>query len=244
MQTVIKPIEKNNVIDIVFTEMMDMIVLDRWHVGDKIPSENDLAERFGVSRNSIKQAIQRINALGLLEARQGGGTFVKLIDTSFYLNMLIPTVLLGEKNAIKMFEFQKGIQIECTRLACRHGSDEQISRLLGCLHNMERNLDNRTDTSFLESDMRFHKTIAEMSQNGLFIKATEIIESLLHISMQQIVHRFSRDRSLGYHARIAEALSRRDAATAAEQMDEHLSDVIHKLEGMVKSDTGTQPDQS
>jgi len=70
------------------------------------------------------------------------------------------------------------------------------------------------------------------------VKATEIIESLLGIAMQQIVYRFSRDRSIDFHKRIADAIVRRDAQQAAELMDEHLSDVIRKLEDIVRNSAG------
>lgn len=232
----IKPVEKSKVIDTVFADMMDMIVTGHWKVGDKIPSENELKDQFRVSRNSVKQAIHRISALGLLEARQGGGTFVKMIDTSFYLNVLIPTVLLGAHNAIKMFEFQKGIQIECARLACEKRTDEQVEALRDCIDGMRMNLNNREDTRFLESDMKYHTIISQMSQNELFIKTTEIIESLLYFSLQKIVYRFSRNRSIDYHQKVADAIGMRDARLASDLMDEHLSDIIHKLNEVVMSD--------
>lgn len=232
----IKPVEKSKVIETVFAGMMDMIVTGQWKVGDKIPSENELKDQFCVSRNSIKQAIHRISALGLLEARQGGGTFVKMIDTSFYLNVLIPTVLLGTQNTIKIFEFQKGIQIECAKLACERRTDDQVEALRKCIRQMQLNLDNREDTSFLESDMEYHVIVSQMSKNELFIKATEIIERLLYFSLQKIIHRFSRNKSIDYHQRVAEAIFMHDARMASDLMDEHLSDVIQKLDEVVRND--------
>ena len=91
----IQPIEKKNVADEVFEKMLNMIIEGDWKKGEMIPSENELREAFSVSRSTVRQAVQRLSALGIVRSRQGKGTYVEQVDTSFYLNLLIPSLMLS-----------------------------------------------------------------------------------------------------------------------------------------------------
>lgn len=232
----IKPINRNNVTDAVFSDMMDMIVSGAWKVDEKIPSENELAEQFQVSRNSVKQAIHRISALGLLEAKQGGGTYVRVLEISSYMNLMLPTVLLGASNVRKLFEFQKGIQIECAKLACGKRSDEQIAGLTACIERMQAHLQRNEPEAFLDADLAFHTLVAQMTRNELFIKATELTERLLFYSLTRIIYRYDSNQSVDFHMQIRDAIQAGDEQSASTLMEAHLTDVIQKLGTVVPSD--------
>ena len=112
----IQPIEKKNVADEVFEKMLNMIIEGDWKKGEMIPSENELREAFTVSRSTVRQAVQRLSALGIVRSRQGKGTYVEQVDTSFYLNLLIPSLMLSGGDSISILEFTKSIQVECVRI--------------------------------------------------------------------------------------------------------------------------------
>ena len=71
----ITPIQKVNVVEEIFDQLQSMLIEGTWKPGDKIPSENELSETFGVSRMTIRQALQKMKALGLIETRSGSGSF-------------------------------------------------------------------------------------------------------------------------------------------------------------------------
>ena len=125
----IQPIEKKNVADEVFEKMLNMIIEGDWKKGEMIPSENELREAFSVSRSTVRQAVQRLSALGIVRSRQGKGTYVEQVDTSFYLNLLIPSLMLSGGDSISILEFTKSIQVECVRIVSQCASDEEIARL-------------------------------------------------------------------------------------------------------------------
>ena len=132
----IQPIEKKNVADEVFEKMLNMIIEGDWKKGEMIPSENELREAFSVSRSTVRQAVQRLSALGIVRSRQGKGTYVEQVDTSFYLNLLIPSLMLSGGDSISILEFTKSIQVECVRIVSQCASDEEIARLSDYLEQM------------------------------------------------------------------------------------------------------------
>lgn len=77
---VIKPINKVNVSEQVFSQLKKAIVEGVWKPGDKIPSENELASSFGVSRMTVRQSLQKLIALGLIETKLGDGSYVRVLE--------------------------------------------------------------------------------------------------------------------------------------------------------------------
>ena len=137
----IQPIEKKNVADEVFEKMLNMIIEGDWKKGEMIPSENELREAFSVSRSTVRQAVQRLSALGIVRSRQGKGTYVEQVDTSFYLNLLIPSLMLSGGDSISILEFTKSIQVECVRIVSQCASDEEIAPAYGesAVYQSDRN---------------------------------------------------------------------------------------------------------
>lgn len=102
---IISNIEKLNLSDIIASEIKDRIINNVWKVGEKIPSENKLSEEFEVNRLTIRLAINKLNALGVLETKTGEGTYVKKINLYNYINQLVPFIISSnEINHILEFE--------------------------------------------------------------------------------------------------------------------------------------------
>ena len=88
----------------------------QWPPDSKIPSENELRSSLSVSRDTVRE---RLGALGLLESKQGKGTFVRKVDVGFYLNLVVPSLFLDEHDSVNILQFMKAIQAESVRFACR-----------------------------------------------------------------------------------------------------------------------------
>ena len=128
--TAFQPLGKQNTSDLVFNQLLARISEGEWVDGDRIPSENELRESLGVSRDSVREAIKRLAAMGLLRSEQGKGTFVRKIDTGFYLNMLIPTLFLSEDEGLHILQFMKAIQVESARIAAETATEEDPYALI------------------------------------------------------------------------------------------------------------------
>ena len=232
----IEKINRINVVDYVFESMMNMIASGEWKVGDKIPSENELSEKFNVSRNSIRQAIHRISALGLLKSVQGEGTYVNQIDLSFYMNILIPHDVLGTDNAIMLLQQQRAIQVESAHLVCENRSDEEARRLLELVDQMKEYYKAKDETGYLNADLDYHSLFAEMTRNTLFVKLTDIIRHMLYYTLRDVVLQFDCVKSISFHENIAKAIIRRDRQTVIELMEGHMDDVIEMIANLHTSE--------
>ena len=99
----IKPIKRVNVGEQVLLQLKKMLIDGEWAPGSKIPSENELAELFEVSRITVRQALQKLNALGLIETRLGDGSYVRNLDIGDSMNALIPFIYLGYQSDSHVF---------------------------------------------------------------------------------------------------------------------------------------------
>ena len=108
----------------------------------------------------MRQAVQRLSALGIVRSRQGKGTYVEQVDTSFYLNLLIPSLMLSGGDSISILEFTKSIQVECVRIVSQCASDEEIARLSDYLEQMRFAGDYE---SYFHFDMGYHSYLAQLT---------------------------------------------------------------------------------
>lgn len=216
------PIKKINVVEQVFDQMQGLLIEGAWHSGDRLPSENELSATFGVSRMTVRQAMQKLKALGLIETRSGSGSFVRELSPEDSLNELIPVLYIGDPSQIHVFQFREMIDSESVRIATPL-TDES------CFRKMEDTLDKMTAASyddnreaFSKYDLRFHMTIVKQTGNPMIIKAYEILLNILKESMLSVIEKMKFAPALDYHGRILRAMKKRDSPLAAQLMRDHI----------------------
>lgn len=218
----IKPIEKVAVGEQVYDQLKKLLLEGEWAPGSKIPSENELADMFHVSRVTVRQALQKLNALGLLETRLGEGSFVKTLDAGENMNALIPTVYLGEQSIMQVIEFRQIIETECARLAARRASDEDVKELERLWDNMKKWETEKNIKEFSKADLDFHFEVAKITGNGLIIKTNSILRDVLECSMDKVIEKMGYESGLYYHGEILKAIADHDEEKAAKMMKEHI----------------------
>ncbi len=222
----ITQIEKTSIAEVVYEHMLAMVADGSWQEGTKIPSENELKDMFGVSRNTVRQAIQKMNALGILEARQGMGTFVRKVDTSFYLNSLLPTIIMDEKSSACTLEFEKAIQVESVKIAGRCATDEEID---GLEIFVERMRQSKESEEFYAHDKEYHKYICQITHNNIFVKSMTLFTKMMKKGLVSVVNHYGREQSIKAHEDIYLKLKERNVDEAARLMDQHLQLNIDRL---------------
>ena len=113
----VKPIKRVSVGEQVFTQLKELLVQGEWKPGEKLPSENELAAQFGVSRITVRQALQKLGALGLVETRLGEGSFVKQLEAADAVTPLIPAIVLSRDTLPQVMEFREMLEIQSAALA-------------------------------------------------------------------------------------------------------------------------------
>ena len=218
----IKPIQKVNAVEQIFEQLQGLLIEGVWKPGDKIPSENELSETFGVSRMTVRQALQKLKALGMIETRTGSGSFVRQISADDSLRDLAPLMYLGDTSQQQVFQFREMIDSESIRIATPLAGEKDLAHLEVLLALMKQAAADDDCKEFAKYDLQFHMFIVELTGNPLIIKTNEILQNVLAESMETLIERMRYEKGLEYHERIICAMRERDAAGAEAVMREHI----------------------
>lgn len=229
----IKPIKKVNVSEEVFNQMTELLSRGEWKQGDKIPSENVLAEMFGVSRVTVRQALQKLNVLGLIETRLGEGSFVKVIEPGDSMNGIIPTMYLSEGAISQIFEFREIIEVQAAKLATRRATKQGLAELKEIVEHMKESSGNLQ--MFAKADMDFHIKIGQMTQNDLIVKTYEILRVALQEPMTDIVIKTGYETGIYYHSNLVKTMESGDEQAAMDLMYEHMNNNV-KVYRLIKEE--------
>lgn len=222
-------IEKNNLVEEAYNQIISMIATGEWDEGTKLPSENALCEILGVSRNTVRSALNRITALGVIETRQGYGYQVRNLNTGVYLNTLLPTMLLRSKDLESITEFRIGIESEAAALAAERANDEDLERMKVNCEMAGKVVHLQDNDVFAQYDMAFHRAVAEASKNEMFKKAAEMLETMYTVWLMGLQRTHGKDKSHDFHYNIYLSIKNRDKESARRYMREHLEDVLRKV---------------
>ena len=225
----IRKIRKNDVSTQVYDQMREMILRNVWKPGDRLPSENELAESFGVSRVTIRQALLKMNTFGLIRTRQGEGSFVQEMGVGIKLNELVPSIYLSENAVRDVWEFRMMTEVETVALATKRATAEDIRELW---ESYERLKDQRDDLEdYINNDCRFHRMLTTIVGNQLVTQLHYLLRDILKETMRKITLKIGRDNGIEYHRRIIEAIEARDAEKARKLMNDHLAESLKLFEG-------------
>ncbi|MDW7673270.1 MAG: FadR/GntR family transcriptional regulator [Bacillota bacterium] len=216
-----------NVSDKVYNSIVDKILNNEWSSGTKITPENQLSKELGVSRISVREALEKLVALNILEKKQGEGTFVKELKPSFYLNALIPMVFLNKDNIYEIQEFRMMIEVDSARLCTQRCTEEDIEKMEKCYKEMQLYADK--PEQFYRADFEFHMAIAEGTKNSLVVKVNNIMHELLMFHHERLHRYLGPEAGLRHHIKILESIKSRDAELASLFMKRHIQQTIEEL---------------
>ncbi len=227
MEAMPPPARKPKLADLVIDTLRKRIGGGELGPGDKLPTESQLSNYFGVSRTVVREAIAALAADGMVQARQGAGVFVMAQATSAFSS------IAGERSnkisvALNVLEVRMGIEIESAGLAAQRHSASQEAAIHEAWNEFGRLLERGVPTG--KTDFSFHRAIAEATNNPFYI---EVLDALGSRTIPcDVASPWGTDSVLTYeyqvglhaeHRRILEAVSARDGDGAREAMRDHLS---------------------
>ncbi|HML36759.1 MAG TPA: FadR/GntR family transcriptional regulator [Bacillota bacterium] len=216
----LQSIDRQNISEMAFEQIKGMISSGEWKPGEKIPAETELAETMGVSRVTIRAALQKLASLGLIERKQGRGTIVCDPGNGQQINGLVSMLVLMPPTVKAMNEYRMILECGTAELAASRCDDEIIRRLEENLTEMERLRDINEDTAAV--DVEFHTIIAEATRNPLIIKTMEVMRDSFMECMRTYKRLTDLQAGFYYHRHLIEALRNRDAFGARKLMEESL----------------------
>ncbi len=220
----IEVVHKTKVYKTVADQLQRMIRDGLIKAGDWLPPERDLAEKFDVSRGSLRDAIRNLEQLGLVEPRHGEGTVVCNPSAESLITPLAALIVNQQNLLSDLLEFRRMIEPTLAARAAAQSSAEEVVQMAEILDRQKKKVD-RGELA-IEEDSKFHDAIARAARNGVVLKVLDVFMDLLRESRERSLQIAGRlQKSLAGHYRILGAIRRHDAAGAEAAMRQHLREV-------------------
>jgi len=236
---IFSPIRTSKISDEVYKQLVSLISSGQLKPGEKLPSEREMASEFGISRQSIREALYRAEIVGLVEVRQGEGSFVL---SSLRESLKPPLLVLLEEEAGRIFEFlevRKLIEGWCAEKAAVEATAEDLERMGEILEKMESS--SPVDREWEEIDVEFHLSIAAATRNVIAIHIMEALKDSFgsFFRFRKVLTRpEKKDLLVQHHHEIYKAISQRDSSRAKRKIVYHLDYIQKKIaEEMEKMQT-------
>ena len=226
-------IQNVNVTAQIVAYIRERIETGEWAVGRKIPSETQLVDGLGVSRASVRSAIQYFIGLGVLQSYQGKGTF--LVDNRVDSDPDASGKITAEdcRDIYKVLEFRRMLEPAVCRIAVQRSGPDVYEALELCLEAMRHCHLSNNSAQFVQADLQFHETICHASENPLAIKSLcRVFQETLR-NHEQMNALFGDESGIRCHTAILEAFRAGDAEGASERMAEHLDEALARVRDML-----------
>lgn len=232
-QLPIHAIDRTRVSDTVRQQLMQLVLSQSLKPGDEFPSEGDLAQQFGVSKPTVREALRTLAGFGVVEITQGKratvcGPSSETLERFFHY--AISSTGEGLREAV---ELRRTLEVEIAALAAERATDVQIAALARAVGEMRSSLG--TEEPWVDADVGFHIALAKGAGNSLMVYLVEALNDVFRDTISML-HR-SRgpqgiEDTLARHERLFEAIRTHDAQAARARMETHFDATIPFLTGL------------
>ena len=245
-QILMQRIQSKKLSDVITEELESMIIDGRLLAGQKLPPERELAEKFAVSRPSLREAIQKLEAKGLVYRKQGGGTFVKRRLTSLVTDPLLDLISQRPETQFDLLEFRHALEGMSAYYAALRGQPEDYQKLQQALDELPANTAGEEDKSKeAEALGEFYLTMAQASHNLVLV---HVMRSLLPMMQENIrcnLEMLELNADVGpeiarQRKDIVKAILARDPEQARQASNEHLAFIEDTLLNINRQDSRIQ----
>lgn len=228
----INPVIKKRVSDQIIEQLKEKIKNKEFPPDSKLPSENELAKMFGVSRAPIREAISVLVASGLVKSVQGGGNFVQEVPLVDLLDA-VALEMVTEEEIYNLLEFRTVIETEAASFAAQRRTEEELQEIRIALEQFAETVNDDQAIGDV-SDYNFHQSIVRASHNSFLIQTLENLGDLYQKTLNYSLKKnlgLKRKRESVYleHLAIFEAIENKDEQAAADAMKKHLINARTKL---------------
>ena len=222
----LKPIKPKRMSDQVFEQLKDLIFRGHIKPGERLMTERELAQNLGVSRPTVREAINKLVAMHLLEHRQGQGTFVNMPVTTAEKNPLAAVIDGQDASLMDLLEVRLGLECNAVALAARRASEDDIREIEKSVEDMAAAIKEGNLGS--DADISFHMAIAYATKNVVQIHIMKSLYDLLFYGIQEnLQHLYTEpinlDKVLQQHTDILNAIRQHDPDEAYTAMKRHIT---------------------
>ena len=228
MHHALSPVARQSLADGLAERIRQLIQSSGFRSGDRLPSIADMARRFGVGHPTLREALKKLETLGIVTIRHGSGVYVGRDDNSLLISNPVFSGSFTRKLLVDLVEARTPIELTSVRLASANATLENIRQMKSLLEQAAESL--RDDAVLSRVNMAFHREIATASGNAVLGQLLEVLTNIFQEEQRAILSIYgSRQKDHDEHVLIFEALADRNADLAVERMRAHLEDVRNVL---------------
>ena len=235
--------------DKVVQSLRILIEHNNMQVGDRLPAERKLCEQLSVSRSSLREAIQQLTSMGILQSRGGAGTFLQQLSSNWSQHQIVqPLSHLIDQDPAYRFDVQEArIVLEggTAWYAAQRATPEDLLNIRRCYEQISQSQGLGNDDQAAQADAKFHLAIAEASHNLVLIQMMRSLFDLLQFNVvlgRRKVYSEPRrfDQLHLQHHQVMAAIERRDPEAARKAVCGHIEFVIQQVRSLDEEDARRQ----
>ena len=226
------PVSRQNLADDLAQRITQLIQAGEFTAGDRLPAIATMARQFGVGSPTLREALRKLETVGVVDIRHGSGVYVNRAPDSLVITNPIlhfsQDGAVSKKLLVDLIEARIPIEVTSATLAAEHATPEHLAEMRRLLDHAGATLDEAAVLN--QTNLAFHRQIALASGNIVLRQVLEVLSSLFREEQRLIIDiHGSRKHDHGEHVTILEALEQRDPALAGQRMRTHLDGVREVL---------------
>lgn len=229
MDTQFGPIAKSSLADKIANRVAQMIRGGSYEPGDRLPTINEMAGRFGVGHPTLREALKKLETLGLVEVKHGSGVYVQNDQELLLMSNPVFPGTMSKEMLLDLIEARVPVEIKAVVQAAQHATSEHIKRMDELLEEADEHLED--DAVLTQTNMAFHREVAVASGNVVLAQLLEVLSNLFEEEQRTILDIYgSREKDHSEHEGILDAIRAHDERLAEKRMREHLEGVREMVE--------------
>jgi GntR family transcriptional regulator, transcriptional repressor for pyruvate dehydrogenase complex len=227
------PVKNTKLIDVVTKKIRDEILGGSYLPGDKLPPEHQFVDQLQVSRIVVREALRKLEAIGLLTVKRGAGMFVAGSDTTAVNDVLFSVLRIQKVGILEIIQAGLTIEPAIAELVAENRTSEHINALRANVERSEELI--KTKVSSHNNNREFHRIIAEATQNRVLKLSVEAVLHVLNSVHGPFGVPTCGDDALIWHSKILQAIEDKKPREAARLMRDHITEVRKGVERVLKS---------
>lgn len=233
----IKKIERTTVVERVMERMKELIASGQFKVHDKLPTEQELANMFGIARNSVREAVKIFHYLGVLESQTGRGTYV-CDRGKISSEALTWSILLGENDFVELIQLREVLEQSGLRSLVEsyrqnpESAGGVMAELEKVIEDIKAAVEQQDLEALIQADYRFHGAIIAASNNSLFTAIYRTLRAFMHEEIKKSLQNVNIQKSIREHKEFIEVIKTGDMDRTLEVHRKHIRWIRDKLRGV------------
>lgn len=232
------PVQTRRAFEVVADQIRGQLATGALQPGDRLPSERELAESFGLSRNTVREALRSLEIGGVLEFRKGatGGAFVREGQGDAVIAGFADLFRLGAIKPADLTEARLIVSVSTARLACVRGSEEDFEALRENVKASEAAVAKGDVRERVRVNLEFHRLLARAGRNPVLVILTDALVEI-HEQLLEVLAPLPDSAVMPSRKRLIKHLLARDEEKAASEMESHLKTLEKHYLSQVSKDT-------